>query len=121
MGDPVKIEGGTAVKGNVPVATATPEEAPLPARVQEAFGQLVGAAREGLLALSSSVGLGVVRGAPGGGGRGACAGQGPLDPDRTAPSATAIEDGEVTLGGRRVGVERPRRGAPTVPRRGAAA
>jgi len=33
---------------------------PLPARIQEALGQLVGAAKEGLLALSVGVGLGVL-------------------------------------------------------------
>jgi hypothetical protein len=32
-------------------------ESPLPARIQEALGELVGAAREGLLALSVGVGL----------------------------------------------------------------
>jgi hypothetical protein len=41
MGDPVKIEGGTAVKCNVPVAEAINDEAVLPERVQEALGQLV--------------------------------------------------------------------------------
>jgi hypothetical protein len=35
-------------------------ESPLPPRIQEALGELVGAAREGLLALSVGVGLGVV-------------------------------------------------------------
>ena len=55
-----KIEAGTAVESNVPVAQATSGEAVLPERVQEALGQLVGAAREGLLALSVGVGLGVV-------------------------------------------------------------
>jgi hypothetical protein len=35
-------------------------ESPLPARIQAALGELVGAAREGLLALSVGVGLGVV-------------------------------------------------------------
>ena len=35
-------------------------EAVLPLRVQEALGQLVGAAKEGLLALSVGVGLGVL-------------------------------------------------------------
>jgi putative transposase len=35
-------------------------EQPLPPRVQEALGQLVGAAKEGLLALSVGVGLGVL-------------------------------------------------------------
>ena len=35
-------------------------EEPLPPRIQEALGQLVGAAKEGLLALSVGVGLGVL-------------------------------------------------------------
>jgi putative transposase len=48
------------VSGNVPVAEATNDEAVLPERVQEALGQLVGAAKEGLLALSVGVGLGVL-------------------------------------------------------------
>jgi hypothetical protein len=39
---------------------ATTAGAVLPARVQEALGELVGAAREGLLALSVGVGLGVL-------------------------------------------------------------
>jgi len=41
----------------------TPEQAveePLPPRIQEALGELVGAAKEGLLALSVGVGLGVL-------------------------------------------------------------
>ena len=38
----------------------TAVEEPLPARIQEALGQLVGAAKEGLLALSVGVGLGVL-------------------------------------------------------------
>jgi hypothetical protein len=49
------------VKSNVPVAEAINDEAVLPERVQEALGQLVGAAREGLLAVSVEVGLGVLR------------------------------------------------------------
>ena len=48
------------MKENVPVAQASPDEAVLPVRVQEALGQLVGAAKEGLLALSVGVGLGVL-------------------------------------------------------------
>ncbi len=54
----------------------------LPERVQEALGELAGAAKEGLLALSVGVG-------PRGG-------------------ASRHEGGEVTLGGRRVPVDRPR-------------
>jgi hypothetical protein len=45
------------------VQVVTAEDAaqePLPPRVQEALGQLVGAAKEGLLALSVGVGLGVL-------------------------------------------------------------
>ena len=42
------------------VTTSEASESPLPAEIQEALGELVGAAREGLLALSVGVGLGVV-------------------------------------------------------------
>ena len=42
------------------VTTLEATESPLPAQIQEALGELVGAAREGLLALSVGVGLGVV-------------------------------------------------------------
>jgi putative transposase len=87
-------------------ALDVPEEE-LPARVQEALGELVSVAREGLLALSVGVGLGVlaelmeeevveVVGA-----------KSKHDPDRVAVRH-GHEAGEVTLGGRRVGVERPR-------------
>jgi hypothetical protein len=48
------------VKETVSVAQATREEAVLPERVQEALGELVGAAKEGLLALSVAVGVGVL-------------------------------------------------------------
>jgi len=40
------------VSSNVLVAEATRDEVVLPERVQEALGELVGAAKEGLLALS---------------------------------------------------------------------
>ena len=42
------------------VTTLEATESPLPPQIQEALGELVGAAREGLLALSVGVGLGVV-------------------------------------------------------------
>jgi putative transposase len=42
------------------VAAQDAVEEPLPPRIQEALGQLVGAAKEGLLALSVGVGLGVL-------------------------------------------------------------
>ncbi len=90
------------------VATSEAIEAiALPPRVQEALGELVSSAKEGLLALSVGVGLGVlaelmeeevdeVVGA-----------KGRHDPQRTAVRH-GHESGEVTLGGRRVQVERPR-------------
>ena len=91
----------------VPVAQATSDEAVLPERVQEVLGQLVGAAKEGLLALSVEVGLGVLRElleeevdelvGP----------KGKWNPDRAAVRH-GREDGEVTLGGRRVQVRRSR-------------
>jgi putative transposase len=83
------------------------EELALPPRVQEALGELVGSAKEGLLALSVGVGLGVLAElleeevvevvGP----------KGKHDPERTAVRH-GHESGEVTLGGRRVAVERPR-------------
>jgi putative transposase len=48
------------VSGPQVVTSAEALESPLPAAIQEALGELVGAAREGLLALSVGVGLGVV-------------------------------------------------------------
>ena len=82
-------------------------ESPLPPQLQEALGELVGAAREGLLALSVGVGLGVVHelmelevdevvGA-----------KGKHDRERTA-KRHGHEHGSMTLGGRRVAVRRPR-------------
>ncbi len=48
------------MKKTVSVAGDAKNEVVLPASVQEALGELVGAAREGLLALSVGVGLGVL-------------------------------------------------------------
>jgi hypothetical protein len=106
-GDPVKIEGGTAVQCNVPVAEAINDEGVLPERVRQALGQLIGAAREGLLAWSVEVGLGVLRELLEAEVDQLVGPKGKWDPDRTAVRH-GHEDGEVTLGGRRVGVERPR-------------
>src|SRR4051794_30675315 len=44
------------------VTAVEASESPLPPRIQKALGELGGAAREGLLALSVGVGLGVVHG-----------------------------------------------------------
>ena len=90
-----------------PVAQARPMREELPARVQEALGELAAAAREWLLALSVGVGLGVlaelmeeevveVVGV-----------KGRHDRERVAVRH-GHEAGAVTLGGRRVAVERPR-------------
>src|SRR3954466_9242684 len=79
----------------------------LPASVLAALGELAGAAREGLLALSGGVGVGVLHELM----------EGEVDTvvgpkGRHVPGRTAVrhghEDGEVTLGGRRVPVSRPR-------------
>ena len=79
----------------------------LPPGVQDALGELVGAAKEGLLALSVGVGLGVLSEMM----------EAELDEvvgpkHATNAERTAVrhghEDGEVTLGGRRVAVKRPR-------------
>jgi len=82
-------------------------ESALPAEIQEVLGELVGAAREGLLALSVGVGLSVVHElmelevdevvGP----------KGKHNADRTAVRH-GHEDGSMTLGGRRVKVSRPR-------------
>jgi len=95
------------VKSNVSLAQASAEEVVLPERVQEALGQLVGSAKEGLLALSVGVGLGVL----------AELLEEEVDEvvgpkSRHNPERVAVrhghEPGEVTLGGRRLQVERPR-------------
>src|SRR5213078_3304628 len=82
-------------------------EAVLPLRVQEALGELVGSAKEGLLALSVGVGLGVLAELMEEEVDEAVGPRGKHDPERSAVRH-GRESGEVTLGGRRVGVERPR-------------
>jgi putative transposase len=76
-------------------------------RVQEALGRLVGAAKEGLLALSVEVGLGVLVELLEQEVDEAVGPRGKWNPDRTAVRH-GHENGEVTLGGRRVQVRRPR-------------
>ena len=95
------------MKSNVPVAQATGDEAVLPERVQEALGQLVGAAKEGLLALSVGVGLGVLAELMEEEVEGVVGPKGKWNRDRVAVRH-GHADGEVTLGGRRVAVQRPR-------------
>lgn len=95
------------MSSNVPVAQATSDEAVLPERVQEALGQLVGAAKEGLLALSVGVGLGVLSSMMEEEVDAVVGPKGKHDGERTAVRH-GHEDGSVTLGGRRVEVSRPR-------------
>ena len=88
----------------------TPREAlerPLPAEIQEALGELVGAAREGLLALSVGVGLSVVHELMEAEVSEVVGPKGRHNPDRTA-KRHGHERGSMTLGGRRVEVRRPR-------------
>ena len=92
---------------NVPVAEAINEEMVLPERVQDALGQLFGAAKEGLLALSVEVGLGVLGALLEEEVEGIVGPKGKWNSDRIAVRH-GHEDGEVTLGGRRVAVKRPR-------------
>jgi putative transposase len=92
-----------------PQVVTTPEavESPLPPRIQEALGELVGAAREGLLALSVGVGLGVVHELMEAEVTEVVGPKGKWKADRTA-KRHGHEDGSMTLGGRRVQVSRPR-------------
>jgi len=79
----------------------------MPPRVQEALGELVGIAQEGLMALSVGVGLGVLAELMEEEVTEVVGPRGRHDPDRQAVRH-GHEGGEVTLGGRRVGIERPR-------------
>jgi putative transposase len=89
------------------VTTLEASESPLPAGIQEALGELVGAAREGLLALSVGVGLGVVHELMELEVTEVVGPKSKHNPDRTA-KRHGHEDRSMTLGGRRVAVRRPR-------------
>jgi putative transposase len=95
------------VSGPQVVTTIEALESPLPAEIQEALGELVGAAREGLLALSVGVGLRVVHELMEAEVSEIVGPKGKHDPDRAA-KRHGHEDGSMTLGGRRVAVSRPR-------------
>jgi putative transposase len=79
----------------------------LPEPVRDALGELAGAAREGLLALSVGVGLGVLHELMEAEVEEVVGPKGKHDRDRVAVRH-GHQGGEVTLGGRRVSVERPR-------------
>jgi putative transposase len=95
------------VSGPQVVTTVGASELPLPAEIQAALGDLVGAAREGLLALSVGVGLRVVHELMELEVTEVVGPKGKHDRDRTA-KRHGHEDGSMTLGGRRVPVSRPR-------------
>ena len=95
------------VSGPQVVTTGEASELPLPAEIQEALGELVGAARDGLLALSVGLGLTVVHQLMEREVDAVVGPKGKHDPDRTA-KRHGHEDGSMTLGGRRVPVSRPR-------------
>ena len=95
------------VSGPQVVTTAQALESPLPAEIQEALGELVGAAREGLLALSVGVGLRVVHELMEAEVTEVVGPKGKWNAERTAVRH-GHEDGSMTLGGRRVPVRRPR-------------
>ena len=80
---------------------------PLPAEIQEALGEFVGAAREGLLALSVGLGLTVVHRLMEAEVDEVVGPKHKRNPDRTA-KRHGHERGSMTLGGRRVEVSRPR-------------
>ncbi len=95
------------VSGPQVVTSTEAVESPLPAEIQEALGELVGAAREGLLALSVGLGLTVVHQLMECEVDEVVGPKGKHNRDRTA-NRHGHEDGSVTLGGRRVPVSRPR-------------
>src|ERR1700736_4858437 len=89
------------------VTTLEAPESPLPPQIQEAFGELVGAAKEGLLALSVGVGLSVVHELMELEVDDVVGPKGKHQPDRVAVRH-GHENGSMTLGARRVQVSRPR-------------
>jgi putative transposase len=95
------------VSGPQVVTAAEAAGSPLPPQIQEALGELVGAAREGLLALSVGVGLGVVHELMEAEVDEVVGPKGKWIPDRAA-KRHGHERGSMTLGGRRVKVDRPR-------------
>jgi hypothetical protein len=80
------------------VTAGEASELPLPAEIQEALGELVGAAREGLMALSIGLGLGVVHELMQAEVDQVVGLKGKHDPDRTA-KRHGHENGSLTPGG----------------------
>jgi len=90
-----------------PAATPSETADELPARVQEALGELAGAAREGLMALSVCVGLGVLAELMEAEVDEVVGPKGKHDPAREA-KRHGHEQTSVTLGARRTPISRPR-------------
>jgi putative transposase len=93
-------------KDTHPTLPAGPELV-LPEQVTIALGELAGAAREGLLALAVGTGLGVLHSLLGADVERLVGPKGRHQPDRAAVRH-GTQPGRVTLGGRRVRVDRPR-------------
>ena len=86
---------------------ATSEVVVLPDAVTIAMSDLAGTVKEGLLALAVGAGLQVMQVLMDESVAGLCGPKGKHDPERSAVRH-GRDSGEVTLGGRRVAVERPR-------------
>lgn len=95
------------VTGPHVVSSGEAAQMSLPAEIQEALGELVGAAREGLLALSVGVGLAVVHELMEAEVTEVVGPKGAWNPERTA-NRHGHQAGSMTLGGRTVPVSRPR-------------
>jgi putative transposase len=95
------------VPGPQVVTSAQAMESPLPPQIQEVLGELVGAAKEGLLALSVGVGLSVVHELMEHEVDEVVGPKGKWNRERSA-KRHGHEQGAMTLGGRRVQVSRPR-------------
>jgi transposase-like protein len=95
------------VSGRTVATAAKDGESALPAEVVARLGELIGAAREGLLALSVGAGLALVVELMELEVEALAGAKGRHDPGRVA-KRHGYEDGSVTLGGRRVPVRRPR-------------
>ena len=94
------------VTGPQVVTSTRASEMPLPAEIQEALGELVGAEREGLLALSVGLGLRIVHELMEAEVTEVVGPKGKHNAERTA-KRHGHERGSMTLGGRRVEVSRP--------------
>src|SRR5674476_330383 len=115
MGQVLGVRQDTTKKGttvtnnyqkNTPKTSAGPGLA-VPDEVTVAMGEIVDDMREGLLALAVGAGLQVMSSLMEADVATACGPRGRHDPERTAVRHGS-ERGSVTLGGRRVGVQRPR-------------